>query len=258
MSGLKIHVTGAIVHGQGAYGFFDMGEYRHDSNMTINVLVNILSMFPSLPPTLYLQLDNCGRENKNRFIFSFCALLVKLGIFKKIKVSFLMVGHTHEDIDQMFSRFSTWLNKNDAYDIEDLMSGFQASYTHSQVSPTSIKVDHVFNVSDWMDKYMSKISLTRRPHVFRFKKDAVGQVDIKCKLWSTDDSWESFTGTEDYLLPTVPPGEPKLARPSAEKIKIEALQCALDIPLIKSSLSPKAMHWWSTCISYLENIDQGI
>ena len=60
--------------------------------------------------------------------------------FNKIKVSFLMVGHTHEDIDQMFSRFSTWLNKNDAYDLECLMSGFKKSYTHSNIPPTAIKV----------------------------------------------------------------------------------------------------------------------
>ena len=51
-----------------------------------------------------------------------------------------MVGHTHEDIDQMFSRFSTWLNKNDAYDLECLMSGFKKSYTYSNIPPTAIKV----------------------------------------------------------------------------------------------------------------------
>jgi hypothetical protein len=28
------------------------------------------------------------------------ALLVQRGIFKKIKISFLMVGHTHEDVDR--------------------------------------------------------------------------------------------------------------------------------------------------------------
>lgn len=39
------------------------------------------------------------------------AYLVEKGVFRKIKVSFLMVGHTqivghtHEDIDQVFSKY---------------------------------------------------------------------------------------------------------------------------------------------------------
>ncbi len=60
---LKTHITGAIVHGRGAYGFFDNHEWPHSSNLTITVLLNLLSMYrESLPPVLYLQLDNCERE----------------------------------------------------------------------------------------------------------------------------------------------------------------------------------------------------
>ncbi|CAG2224641.1 unnamed protein product [Mytilus edulis] len=36
-----------------------------------------------LPPILYLQADNCWRENKNKFIISFCELLVHLQIFRE-------------------------------------------------------------------------------------------------------------------------------------------------------------------------------
>ena len=35
--------------------------------------------------------------------------LVEEKVFDKIKLSFLMVGHTHEDVDQMFSRYSICL-----------------------------------------------------------------------------------------------------------------------------------------------------
>jgi hypothetical protein len=40
-----------------------------------------------------------------------CALLVELKIVKKITVNFLPVGHTHEDVDQMFSRISEHLKR---------------------------------------------------------------------------------------------------------------------------------------------------
>ena len=47
-------------------------------------------------------------------------MLVERGVFKKIKVGFLMVGHTHDQIDQMFSKFSMKLNKTRAYRLETL------------------------------------------------------------------------------------------------------------------------------------------
>lgn len=53
-----------------------------------------------LPPVLYLQLDNCYRDCKNIHILGFCALLLKAGVSKKVRLSYLMVGHSHEDIDQ--------------------------------------------------------------------------------------------------------------------------------------------------------------
>jgi hypothetical protein len=56
----------------------------------------------SLPPVLYLQLDNTTRKNKNQFVFAYLNMLVELGVSKKVKVGFLMVGHTHNQIDQMF------------------------------------------------------------------------------------------------------------------------------------------------------------
>ena len=87
---LRTHLTGALVHtrsphGKIAYAFFDFLQWPHDSNLNIQVLLEVLLDFrDQLPPTLYLQLDNSARENKNRFFFSFCALLVKRGVFKKV------------------------------------------------------------------------------------------------------------------------------------------------------------------------------
>ena len=57
------------------------------------------------PPTLYLQFDNCS-DNKNKTTVAFLALLQECKVFDRIEFSFLLVGHTHEDIDQMFSVIS--------------------------------------------------------------------------------------------------------------------------------------------------------
>ena len=46
--------------------------------------------------------DNCWRENKNRYLFSFLSALVELDVFEEISVNFLIVGHTGNEVDQLF------------------------------------------------------------------------------------------------------------------------------------------------------------
>ena len=55
-----------------------------------------------LPLVLNLQLDNATTDNKNQFIFAFCSLLTYHGVFQEVYINFLIVGHTHDDIDALF------------------------------------------------------------------------------------------------------------------------------------------------------------
>eukprot|EP00112_Aurelia_sp_Birch-Aquarium-sp1_P005746 Seg1651.1 transcript_id=Seg1651.1/GoldUCD/mRNA.D3Y31 product="hypothetical protein" protein_id=Seg1651.1/GoldUCD/D3Y31 len=101
----ETHITGVLSHASKyPVQYIDCQEWSHDSDHTMNVLFKTLADISKdghLPPTLYLQMDNCWRENKNVYVLGACALLVKLKVLKKIQLSFLMVGHTHEDIDQV-------------------------------------------------------------------------------------------------------------------------------------------------------------
>ena len=69
-----------------------------------------LGKLPSANPILYLQLDNCS-ENKNKVLFGFISNLVSKEVFAEAHIDFLMVGHTHEVIDQFFSIIATHLCK---------------------------------------------------------------------------------------------------------------------------------------------------
>ena len=66
--------------------------------MVITILYHVLQAFLAdhhkFPKFLHLQADNCARENKNRYVFSFLSALVELGIFEEITMDFLLVGHT--------------------------------------------------------------------------------------------------------------------------------------------------------------------
>jgi hypothetical protein len=64
----------------------------------------------TLPQLLYLQLDN-GPDNKSKQSLAFLAYLVEQKIFHCIKVSYLMVGHTHENIDSYFSCISRFIKR---------------------------------------------------------------------------------------------------------------------------------------------------
>ena len=80
-----------------------------------------------MPPTLRIQADNCTRKNKNIYMFALCATLVGLGFFQEVELSFLIVGHTHEDIDAYFSHLSKELKKSSTYVMADLIKAFMKS-----------------------------------------------------------------------------------------------------------------------------------
>ena len=55
-------------------------------------------------------------------------MLVEMGIFQKVKVGFLLVGHTHDHIDQMFSRFSVTLKRKNVGSLPSLIECIKKKY----------------------------------------------------------------------------------------------------------------------------------
>jgi hypothetical protein len=174
---LICHVTGVLMHGRPnpaqVYTWYD--RFPASSDTIISILMDCLEKTQTenpevpLPPTLYLHMDNCWRENKNRYVLSICNLLVAKGIFKKVKLSFLPVGHTHDDCDQMFSRFSDVFKINDILVLPELHRFIKESYT-----PTPI-VQHMETMgmwSAWLQGFIpSIVEGHSKPRVFLFKRD---------------------------------------------------------------------------------------
>jgi hypothetical protein len=65
-------------------------------------LEKILKEEGRIPDITYIQIDG-GSENISKVVMAMCELLVASGVTKKIVLSRLMVGHTHEDIDSKFA-----------------------------------------------------------------------------------------------------------------------------------------------------------
>ncbi|KAL3697033.1 hypothetical protein R1sor_011109 [Riccia sorocarpa] len=78
--------------------------------------------FNKLPPTFYIQLDNSGKDNKNWVMMAFFSEFVIRGVFKTVFMSFLIVGHTHEDVDAFFSKANKMLSFRHISNVPQLMA----------------------------------------------------------------------------------------------------------------------------------------
>lgn len=87
---LKVHLVGALAHGQNvpAFVFTSLEEWPNDSNLNITCIMKIfeaLGWDAIKKKTVFVQLDNTCRENKNYTMARFFALLVTLRLVKEVR-----------------------------------------------------------------------------------------------------------------------------------------------------------------------------
>ena len=86
-------------------------------------------------------------------------------------MSFLPVGHTHEDIDQFFSRIATYLGVHNAISRLELADAIYNAYkTCRGRRPRVRHWDSVANISDWIDPYLNNFDGISKWRQFRFYK----------------------------------------------------------------------------------------
>ncbi|KAL3682731.1 hypothetical protein R1sor_000753 [Riccia sorocarpa] len=118
-----------------------------------------------LPPNLYIQLDNSTKDNKNWAMMAFYSELVAKGCCKMITMSFLVVGHTHEDVDVFFSKVNAAQAKKD---IESLPHFLVVVY-HAQSSKAYPRViQEVADYKKHVKDYIEKITGQSAPVAIRF------------------------------------------------------------------------------------------
>ena len=87
-------------------------------------------------------------------MFAFLADLVRRLVFHKIKAGFLMVGHTHEDIDQFFSVISQHLKQLHVIcpDQPSLLKEIQNAFKDMSEKPEVIVLS-AFQIFDYIKFY---------------------------------------------------------------------------------------------------------
>jgi hypothetical protein len=103
-------------------------------------------------------------------------------MFKKVKVSFLQKGHTHEDIDQFFSQLCSYLNKDHPKTFSELMTSLQKAPSTEQAHVSVSEMGEIGDIKSFFNPYLEEIHNQTVPHHFVFYADTEGVVRVKCKF----------------------------------------------------------------------------
>ncbi len=168
------------------------------SNMMLTSLTNLLTLIATgnagtryFRKTLHLQVDG-GSENWNRYMFGFCALLVKHGIYKKVVLHRLMVGHTHNDVDGWFGLMKMYIFGRDATKagrwlilLEDYIDWLRSWPVNKFVKEVQVQGQQL-DFKKWLEPHVNEkltgyAGLVRDVHYMEFLEDAAGVVRMKYK-----------------------------------------------------------------------------
>ena len=149
------------------------------------------------PRGLHVTFDNTAGDCKNAHLFRFLGMLVAAGVFMYITVSTLLVGHTHDIVDQMFSCWARALTKHDAHSLSELHRLFRRKYSTGiyaleeyakkkstgqlsdrlvavanelGVDPEIVHQSFCIDAQSWCYKPIKQIS---SPHVFYIRKETI-------------------------------------------------------------------------------------
>ena len=116
-------------------------------------------------------------------------------MFDEIVLSCLPVGHTHEDIDQMFSRFSVALRYNDAPSRIALTNVLTAGFKHLNRENVH-HLETVANVSDYLNsmKVLNNFDGIMAKRQFRFFLEGGHPVVSSRKTAAGEEQWFAISG----------------------------------------------------------------
>ena len=269
---LKTHVTGGMSYtGQidpEVFAWTWHDDYRKGVNVTAAQIMRMLGSAPQpLRPILHFQFDNCVSENKNQFLFCFFSWLIAEGVAKEIYVSYLPVGHTHDKVDQYFSRLALWLRLHNASTLDDfsnknrrcLLDALRLCFTSNP--PTVHHMNECPDFESYFEDYSAGLHNFTNKRYFKFALNS----NNKPRLWykrSLIDAtpWkggEDHRGKPDDSLGVdcfrngdIPRGEPGPQQPFRFRNWDQVL-CNIKSTFLE--LDPVDIQWWKVYLQRLEN-----
>ena len=100
------HIQGVISHGRSIQIYRTFHNLKNNANLAVHCLLSSLEELKlaegRIPDVLFYQVDG-GTENTGNVVFGISELIISRGLAKRVVITRLPVGHTHEDIDSKFA-----------------------------------------------------------------------------------------------------------------------------------------------------------
>ena len=139
-----LSVTCQLIHGFCVLFYVSGPWVRHDSSWTAELLAHGLHTMQQQFPSVDLRSshyathgDNSSKELKNNCCLQLLSSLVGMHRLKYSSLSCLQSGHSHEDIDQLFSGLAQWIgNSNEIHTADEYVAAIQAWLDKPSTRPT--------------------------------------------------------------------------------------------------------------------------
>ena len=212
-------------------------------------LPEVLVLATSLPPILNVQLDNATGDNKNRYVFGFWSLLVAKKIFREVYVNFMIMGHTHDDIDALFGRWSMVLKKESFPTVPLLMKSFMdvesiPTIPHLIEEVADFKVFIEGSLNDGNDILVGHTKSQR----VKFYLDSTGCPVMMYKMLCTDADWLGENGRGIKLWKEDAEGRSSWPRGCPLPVPQNAMK---DVQNIVKGISRFIKYWEKLCNAYV-------
>ena len=199
---LPSKITGTIMHSshypqnRKINFYINHNNFEQSSNKVVSILFLLLKDFitdnKKLPSILHINADNCFRENKNKYVMAFLAVLVELGVFKEVTMEFLMVGHTGNECDQLFSILTDEF-KSEIQTVENLVSKIEKAPIHPQ--PKVHRLFYTWDFKMFVEPLFSSTVIQNHTSYNSFQiKSEQGLVKLRAKKYPQYSEWYPHEG----------------------------------------------------------------
>lgn len=156
--------TCCIAHGHAVLTALSLPGLPLNSSRSCEILANTLTEISSRADLrvfhLNLQADNCAREIKNVTTMRMLAFLTACHKIRSASATFLVSGHSHEDVDAHFGTVSEWLatlsELHTSSDFRDGLHDFMKKPTTRQHEPFKRTI-MLHSVRNWLLDSMNSI-----------------------------------------------------------------------------------------------------